>query len=53
MDGFIALIRGVYNYLNIPISVWGYTFTFWQIFILVSVISIAGVVISFFVGGGK
>lgn len=53
MDGFVALVKGVYEFLNIPLVIWGYTFTFWQIFVAVTVITAACCIIGYFLGGGR
>lgn len=51
MNDVGTVIFGIYNILNMPITVYGYSFTIWQIIILFAIASGVGVIISFFLGG--
>lgn len=51
MDAFKAVVNWLYGFLNMSINVWGYSFTYWQILILYSVATTAGILISVFVRG--
>lgn len=53
MESVKNIIIGIFNLLNIPISIYGYTFTIWQIIILFAITSAAAVLISYLLGGGE
>ena len=51
MNDVGLVISWIYNILNIPISIYGYTFTVWHIIILFAVASGVSFIISFLLGG--
>ena len=40
MDNFINLMTMILNFLKTPFSIWGVSFSFWGVFITVSLLSL-------------
>lgn len=51
MNDVGLVINWVFNILNLPITIYGYTFTIWQIIILFGIASGVGCIIGFLLGG--
>ena len=41
MNYFVNLMTSIFNFMKTPFVVWGYEFSFWGVFITISLLSIA------------
>lgn len=51
MENVKICIQFIYDLLNLPISIYGYTFTIWQVLILFGIAAGVGCIIGFLLGG--
>ena len=40
MDNFISLMTSIIDFWKVPFTIWGFTFSFWGMFITLSIFSI-------------
>lgn len=53
MDDFGAAIMAAVDVLKIPLTLWGHTFSFWQVFLFVGFVGIVLTAIFSIWGGGR
>ena len=41
MEHFISLMTQIINFMKTPFTIWGYSFSFWGVFMLFMILSIA------------